>query len=78
MEVRKAVREQIHAGADWIKMMAAGGAGTPGMGVGAVQLRADELQAGTEVASDAGRRVAAHASGLVGAKNAIRGRRSLD
>jgi imidazolonepropionase-like amidohydrolase len=71
-EVRKAVREQIHAGADWIKMMATGGAGTPGMGVRAVQLREDELRAGVEVANDAGRRVAAHASGLQGAKNAVR------
>ena len=78
-EVRKAVREQLHAGADWIKMMATGGAGTPGMGVRAVQLREDELRAGVEVAGDAGRRVAAHASGLVGAKNAIRaGVRSVE
>ena len=71
-EVRKAVREQLQAGADWIKMMATGGAGTPGMGVQSVQLREDELRAGVEVAHDAGRRVAAHASGLQGAKNAIR------
>lgn len=71
-EVRKAVREQLHAGADWIKMMATGGAGTPGMGVQSVQLREDELRAGVEVAGDAGRRVAAHASGLRGAKNAVR------
>ena len=71
-DVVKAVREQIRAGADIIKFIATGGVLTPGVSPGATQLTLDELKAGVEEAARAGRRVAAHAHGAQGMKNAIR------
>jgi imidazolonepropionase-like amidohydrolase len=71
-EVIKAVREQIRAGADVIKFIATGGVLTPGVSPGAAQLTPEELRAGVEEATRAGRRVAAHAHGAAGMKNAIR------
>ena len=71
-EIVKAVREQIRAGADVIKFIATGGVLTPGGSPGASQLTFEELRAGVEEASRAGRRVAAHAHGAEGMKNAIR------
>jgi imidazolonepropionase-like amidohydrolase len=71
-EVRKAVREQLRAGADVIKLMATGGVLTPGVEPGAAQLTEDELRAGIEEAHRADRRTASHAQGTTGVKNAIR------
>ncbi|MGA2505639.1 MAG: amidohydrolase family protein, partial [Anaerolineales bacterium] len=71
-EVRKAVREQLKAGADLIKLMATGGVLTPGVEPGAAQLAEDELRAGVIEARKAGRRTAAHAQGLEGVKAAVR------
>jgi imidazolonepropionase-like amidohydrolase len=71
-EILKAVREQIRAGADVIKFIATGGVLTPGVSPGAAQLTFEELRAGVEEAARAGRRVAAHAHGAEGMKNAIR------
>ncbi|MEK6549996.1 MAG: amidohydrolase family protein [Nitrospirota bacterium] len=71
-DVVKAVQEQIRAGADIIKFIATGGVLTPGTSPGAAQLTLDELKAGVEEAARAGRRVAAHAHGAQGMKNAIR------
>jgi len=71
-EVVKAVREQLRAGADVIKVIATGGVLTPGVSPGAAQLTFDELRAAVEEAERAGRRVAAHAHGAEGMKNAIR------
>lgn len=71
-EVRKAVREQIKAGADVIKMMATGGVMTPGVDPGAAQFTYEELRAGVEEAHKAGRRTASHAQGNQGVKNALR------
>lgn len=71
-DVVKAVREQIRAGADVIKFIATGGVLTPGVSPGAAQLTLEELKAGVEEAARAGRRVAAHAHGAQGMKNAIR------
>jgi imidazolonepropionase-like amidohydrolase len=71
-EVVKAVREQIRAGADIIKFIATGGVLTPGVSPGAAQLTLEELRAGVEEAARSGRRVAAHAHGAQGMKNAIR------
>ena len=69
-EVAKAARQQLKAGADLIKLMATGGAGTPGQ-PGAPQLSRDEMAAAVRVAHDAGRPVAAHALGAQGIVNAI-------
>ena len=71
-DVVKAVQEQVRAGADLIKFIASGGVLTPGTSPGAAQLTLDELTAGVQEAARAGRRVAAHAHGAEGMKNAIR------
>jgi imidazolonepropionase-like amidohydrolase len=60
-EVRKAVREQLRAGADVIKLLATGGVMTPGVDPSAAQLTVDELRAGVEEAHKARRKAAAHA-----------------
>ena len=62
-EVRKAVREQMRAGADVIKIFATGGVMTPGVDPNSAQLTLDEVRAAIEEARKAGRRTAAHAPG---------------
>src|SRR2546425_1719274 len=71
-EVVQAAREQIRAGADVIKFIATGGVLTPGTSPGAAQFTLEELRVGVEEATRAGRRVAAHAHGAEGMKNALR------
>jgi imidazolonepropionase-like amidohydrolase len=70
-EVRRATREQIKAGAEWIKVMATGAVLTPGESPGAVQFGPDELAMAVEEAAKAGRSVAAHAHGIEGIRNAV-------
>lgn len=70
-EVRKAVREQIAAGADCVKFIATGGVMTPNVDPGAQQLSIEELTAGVEEAHKAGIRTAAHAHGPDGIKAAV-------
>lgn len=70
-EVRRATREQIKAGADWIKVLATGALLTPGESPGAVQFGPDELQMAVTEATKAGRPVAAHAHGIEGIRNAV-------
>jgi imidazolonepropionase-like amidohydrolase len=60
-EVRKAVREQLRAGADVIKLLATGGVMTPGVDPSSPQLTVEELRAGIEEAHKARRKAAAHA-----------------
>jgi|APFre7841882724_1041349.scaffolds.fasta_scaffold34622_2 imidazolonepropionase-like amidohydrolase len=69
--VRQAVREQIRAGADAIKMMATGGVITQGVEPGSPQFTLEELKAGAEEAHKAGRKIAAHAQGNEGIKNSL-------
>ncbi|HEY5093869.1 MAG TPA: amidohydrolase family protein [Candidatus Eremiobacteraceae bacterium] len=71
-EMRKAVRENLKAGADCIKVIATGGVLSPGVEVGHAQLDIDELSVAVNEAHRAGRRVAAHAIGAAGVKNALR------
>jgi imidazolonepropionase-like amidohydrolase len=71
-EVRKAVREQVRAGADLVKLMATGGVLTPGVEPGAAQFTEEELRAGIEEAHKAGRKTATHAMGREGILNALR------
>jgi imidazolonepropionase-like amidohydrolase len=71
-QVRKAVREQIEAGAEVIKVIASGGVLTPGTSPDQAQLTLEELRSAVEEAAAAGRKVAAHAHGASGIKNAIR------
>ena len=60
-EVRKAVREQIHAGADVIKLMATGGAGNVGENPDRMHMRPEEIEVAVIEASEAGKPVAVHA-----------------
>ncbi|HJU04880.1 MAG TPA: amidohydrolase family protein [Nitrospiraceae bacterium] len=68
----EAVREQLAASADVIKFIASGGVLTPGTSPDCAQFSIEELTAGMAEARRAGRRVAAHAHGAEGMKNAIR------
>ena len=70
-EVREAVREQLKAGVDFIKLMATGGVMTKGVDPGATQFTLEELLAGVEEARKAGRRTATHAQGTEGIKNSL-------
>jgi imidazolonepropionase-like amidohydrolase len=71
-QVRAAVRAQISAGAAVIKVIASGGVLTPGTSPDQAQMTVEELQAAVEEAQRAGRKVAAHAHGSSGMKNAVR------
>ncbi|MFO0774260.1 MAG: amidohydrolase family protein [Nitrospiraceae bacterium] len=66
-----AVRAQLAAGADVIKVIASGGVLTPGTSPDQAQFSVAELRAAVEEAGRAGRRVAAHAHGASGMKQAI-------
>jgi imidazolonepropionase-like amidohydrolase len=70
--VRRAVRAEIKAGADFIKAMATGGVLTPGVETDHNGLAEDELLLVARTAHDAGRRAACHAIGTPGIKNALR------
>lgn len=71
-QVRKVVSEQIKAGAEVIKVIASGGVLTPGTSPDQAQMTLDELRAAVDEAKQAGRKVAAHAHGASGMKNALR------
>ena len=71
-EVRKAVRQQLRAGATAIKLFASGGVLTPGVDPRSPSFTEAELAAGAEEAHKAFRVVAAHAQSTAGIKNAIR------
>lgn len=71
-QARQAAREQLKAGADVIKVMATGGVTTRGVEPGSPQLTLEEIAAVCEEAHKAGRKVAAHAQGNEGIKNALR------
>jgi len=69
--VRKAVREQLKAGADLIKVVSTGGVMTPGVDVNAYQFNTDELKAAADEAHKAGRKICAHCHGTQGVKNSV-------
>jgi imidazolonepropionase-like amidohydrolase len=71
-EVRRAVREQLKAGADCLKFTATGGGMTPGVDPRASSFTEAELTAGVEEAHKAFRRAIAHAQGNAGIRNAVR------
>jgi len=70
-EVRKAVREQIKAGADLIKIMVTGGISTRGGGPSAAGLSDAEIHMAVGEAHAAGLKIAAHAYGGSAATCAI-------
>ena len=71
-DVRRAVREQIRAGADFIKVMTTGARSNEMEDPDPLQLTEAELGAVTDEAHRLGFRVAAHAEGLDGCAAAIR------
>jgi imidazolonepropionase-like amidohydrolase len=71
--VRLAVRRNVRAGADWIKVMATGGVYSLMDGPDAVQYSVEELTAIVEEAARAGLRgTLAHSENAAGTKNALR------
>lgn len=71
-EVVKAVREQIHRGADVIKMMATGGVMTKGVRPEDAHYTMEEMAAGFSEGHRFGKSCAAHVQNITGALNAIR------
>ena len=70
-QVRHTVRAQLKNGVDVVKIMATGGVFSRGDQPGAAQFTLDELRAAAEEAHKAGRKLAAHAHGAEGIKNAL-------
>jgi imidazolonepropionase-like amidohydrolase len=70
-ELRKAVREQLRRGADFVKVMATGARSVVGEDPEPAQLTRPELGAVVEEAHRMGVRVAAHAEGLGGVRLAV-------
>lgn len=71
-EVRHQVREQIKYGVDVIKLHATGGVLSLGDKPGAEQLTYEEMKMAVDEAHRTGRKVAAHAHGTQGIKDAVR------
>jgi len=70
-QVRHVVRAQVKYGVDVIKILATGGVLSKGDSPGAPQFSFEELKVAAEEAHMAGRKIAAHAHGTQGIKNAI-------
>jgi imidazolonepropionase-like amidohydrolase len=70
-QVRHVVRAQVKYGVDVIKILATGGVLSKGDSPGAPQYTLEELKTAAEEAHMAGRKIAAHAHGAQGIKNAI-------
>ncbi len=69
-EVLRVVRQQVAAGADWIKMYASTGSGRDVTGFATFTY--DEVDAAVEAAHSLGKRIAVHSYGPEGARNAVR------
>lgn len=72
-EVVKAVREQVHAGSDLIKIMATGGVMTPGVNPEDAHYSPQEMAAGIAEGHRFHKSCASHAQGSEGILNAVRG-----
>jgi imidazolonepropionase-like amidohydrolase len=70
-DVRRAVRRQVKAGADFVKVMATGGGITPNTFPAQPQFTRDEMVAIVEDTARLGRYVSAHCHGTPGIYNAI-------
>ena len=69
--LRRAVREEIKAGASCIKLMASGGVYGHAEEPGSPQLTVEEMRSGVEEAHKAGRKAAAHAYSVEAINNAL-------
>lgn len=74
LEVRRAVRSQVKAGADFIKIFSTGGNTTPGTNPLEAQYSEAEMRAAVEEARRLGRRTASHAHGTPGVHASIAAR----
>ncbi len=72
-DVVKAVREQIHKGSDFVKIMATGGVMTPGVNPEDAHYSPEEMAAGIGEAKRFHKHTASHAQGRDGILNAVRG-----
>lgn len=72
-DVVKAVREQIHAGCDQVKIMATGGVMTPGVNPEDAHYSAEEMAAGIAEGHRFHKKSASHAQGAEGILNAVLG-----
>lgn len=72
IDCKKAAREQLKRGVDFIKIMATGGVMSPGMNEDETQLDEDEMAAAIAEAHKVGKKTAVHAHGASGIKNAVR------
>jgi len=72
-EVRKAAREQIREGADFLKIMTTGGVMSERDVSTSSQYSIDEIRAFVEEAENVGVRTSSHAQGTIGIKNALIG-----
>ena len=72
-EVVKAVREQVHAGSDLVKIMATGGVMTAGVNPEDAHYSPEEMKAGISEAHRFHKCCASHAQGALGILNAVRG-----
>jgi imidazolonepropionase-like amidohydrolase len=70
-QIRHVVRAQVKYGVDVIKIISTGGVLSRGDSPGAPQYTLEELKVAAETAHMAGRKIAAHAHGTQGIKNAI-------
>ncbi|MFW6315014.1 MAG: amidohydrolase family protein, partial [Desulfohalobiaceae bacterium] len=70
-ENRRAAREQLKEGADFLKVMASGAIMNPGGVPGATQLDVDEIRAVVLEGAKVGKHTAAHAHGAQAIKNAV-------
>ena len=70
-DLRHVIRAQMKYGVDVIKIMATGGVLSRGDQPGAPQFTLEELKVAAEIAHQGGRKIAAHAHGTEGIKNAI-------
>ena len=71
-EARKAVRQRMKEGSDWIKITATGGVLSVARDGSGPSFTEEEIKAIVETANDLGMQVAAHAHGAEGMKRAIR------
>lgn len=70
-DVRKAAREQLRDGADWVKICSSGGVMSPTDPVDTRQFTVEEINAAVEEAAAVGKAVASHAHGTTGIRNAV-------
>jgi imidazolonepropionase-like amidohydrolase len=78
-EIRTRVRQEIRAGADWIKFAATGGFNSPSDDPGDATYSQEEMNALVSAAADLGVPVTPHAYGDVGIQRAVRaGARSIE